>query len=71
MDNREGPSLNKIYYKRSTDNNLTWEPDVTIAGDSARAFAPSLAVADSVGHIVWQDGRAGMRFTIAVPSIKV
>jgi Neuraminidase (sialidase) len=52
-DNRE------IYYKRSTDNGVTWEGDQRLTEDDNRSWNPSIAVWDSIVHVVWFDDRDG------------
>jgi len=56
-DNRDGNF--EIYYKRSTDNGVSWEKDtrLTFAPDSS-AY-PAIAVSDSDVHVVWVDRRYG------------
>lgn len=51
--------LAEIYYKRSTDNGITWEPDLRLTNDSLRSWWPTIAVGDSAVHIVWTDDRPG------------
>jgi hypothetical protein len=46
-DKRNGG--NELYYKRSTNNGLTWSPDMLLTS----GFYPSLAVSDSVVYVVW------------------
>ncbi|MBI4722367.1 MAG: exo-alpha-sialidase, partial [Candidatus Stahlbacteria bacterium] len=50
MDNRDGN--HEIYYKRSLDNGNTWEPDVRLTNDPNNFWFPSIAVRDSIVHIV-------------------
>jgi hypothetical protein len=56
-DNRDGNT--EIYYKRSTDNGTTWEMDTRITDNVAWSERPSVAVCDSIIHVVWYDGRLG------------
>jgi hypothetical protein len=53
FDDRDGN--NEIYYKRSTNAGVTWEPDVrrTINGSSSRY--PSVSSQGTFVHIVWED----------------
>jgi len=57
----DGPvSPSNIFYKHSTDNGITWQPDVQLTNSStAISIAPSLTVFDSMVHLVWQDNRDG------------
>jgi hypothetical protein len=56
-DNRDGNT--EIYYKRSTDNGTTWGIDRRLTVDSAWSERPSVALSDSLVHVVWYDGRLG------------
>jgi hypothetical protein len=56
-DNRDGNY--EIYYKRSTDDGITWEEDTRLTFDDATSEWPSIAVFDSLIHIVWVDNRTG------------
>ncbi len=49
----------EIYYKRSIDNGTSWEADVRLTNDPAYSFYPSVAIAGSAVHVVWQDMRDG------------
>jgi hypothetical protein len=49
----------EIFYKRSTDAGLNWEPDLRITYDPAVSYTPSLALSGSGLHIVWADMREG------------
>ena len=54
-----GISNTEIYYKRSVDNGETWGIDERITDDPADSYCPSVAVCDSIVHIVWYDFRDG------------
>lgn len=58
FDNQDGGQY-EIYYKRSTDEGVTWEPDVRLTDDPAVSFGPCVAVSGSNVHVVWQDTRDG------------
>jgi hypothetical protein len=47
----------EIYYKRSTDEGLTWGTDTRLTNNSAVSWYPSVAVSGSTVHVVWQDLR--------------
>ena len=49
----------EIYYKRSGDGGITWEPDVCLTVDPGYSGSPSIAVTGSNVHIVWEDDRDG------------
>jgi hypothetical protein len=50
----------EIFYKRSTDEGKSWGPD-TLLSDSMVTMSerPSIAVSDSIIHVVWADKRDG------------
>lgn len=48
-----------IYHKRSTDGGITWEPSNLLSNDPANSLSPSIAISDSVVHVVWMDNRNG------------
>jgi hypothetical protein len=50
---------NEIYFKRSTDQGLSWSTDNRLTNNSAYSLNPSLAVSDSFLHVVWGDSRDG------------
>jgi len=49
----------KIFYKRSTDGGITWEPDTTLTNDSAAVYPPVLAASGKLVHVAWMDQRDG------------
>ncbi len=55
-DSRGGPNA-QIYYKRSTDSGLNWNPGERLSIDPDDSITPTIAVAHSNVHVVWQDGR--------------
>ena len=57
VDSRDGNS--EIYYKKSTDNGLTWGDDTRLTNDPVVSANPSIAVSDNNLHIVWIDWRDG------------
>ena len=52
-DNRDGNY--EIYYKRSTDDGVTWGSDTRLTTDNAVSQRPSLAVSGNFVHMVWND----------------
>jgi hypothetical protein len=54
-DNRDGNY--EIYYKRSDDGGVTWGADTRLTDDPNWSYAPSVAVAGSEVHVVWEDDR--------------
>ena len=59
QDNRTGDF--EIYYKRSTDGGQNWDPDTRLTNKNADSDKPSIALSESVVHLVWQDFRDGNR----------
>lgn len=53
FDNRDGNY--EIYYKRSTDDGAAWSSDMRLTTDNAVSQRPSIAVAGSFVHLVWND----------------
>jgi hypothetical protein len=49
----------EIYYKRSTDNGITWEPDIRLTNAATESWLPSVAISDTILHVVWRDERDG------------
>jgi hypothetical protein len=54
-DERDGNS--EIYYKVSTDGGISWGSDTRLTNNSALSRSPSVSVAGSVVHVVWDDER--------------
>ena len=57
-DNRLGPSLEEVFYKRSTDQGSTWTPDTALTLPPNDIFAPSIATSGLTVHLAW-DARPG------------
>jgi hypothetical protein len=57
-DKRDGNI--EIYYIKSTDNGLNWEPEIRLTDDPADSGLPSIAVSGSNVHVVWTDSRNGL-----------
>jgi hypothetical protein len=57
-DNRDENS--EIYYKRSTDEGVSWGADTRLTNNSAYSDYPSITVSGSVVHVVWFDNRDGI-----------
>jgi hypothetical protein len=57
VDLRDGNA--EIYYKRSTNDGLSFGPDVRLTTNSAASFACSAAASGSDVHVVWYDMRQG------------
>jgi hypothetical protein len=56
-DGRLGPP--RIFYTRSLDNGTTWGSDISLTPTAGVAYHPSIAVSDSIVHVVWTDMSAG------------
>jgi len=57
-DNRNG-DVSEIYYKRSLDNGADWGSDIRLTDNPSESREPSVAVSDSLVHVVWHDDRDG------------
>jgi hypothetical protein len=55
FDNRGGSF--KIFYKRSTDEGVTWETDRQLTSASVESRFPSLSIDGQTIHLVWRDRR--------------
>ncbi|NOS84901.1 MAG: T9SS type A sorting domain-containing protein [Ignavibacteria bacterium] len=51
----------EIYYKRSTDNGLTWSADIRLTNSFGWSKHPSIAISGQTIHIVWWDWRDGYK----------
>jgi len=49
----------EIYYKRSTDNGLTWGSDTRLTSNTAISQAASVAAFGKNVYVAWEDDRAG------------
>ncbi len=57
-DDRSGTP--QIFYKRSSDEGVTWEPDVQLTNNPGFSSSfPCISASDSVVHVVWYDNRDG------------
>jgi hypothetical protein len=56
-DNRDGNY--EIYYKRSTNEGISWEPDVRLTNYAGSSEGPSLSISGIKVHLVWFDNRDG------------
>jgi len=55
-DNRDGNY--EIYYKQSPDGGVTWGPDTRLTNEPSLSCNPSIAVAGTDIHVVWEDERS-------------
>ena len=56
QDYRAG-SKPQVYYKRSTDDGLNWNPGERLSIDPEESLTPSIAVAHHNVHVAWRDYR--------------
>ncbi|HZV71133.1 MAG TPA: SBBP repeat-containing protein [Saprospiraceae bacterium] len=56
-DKRDGQ--NEIYYKRSTNGGLSWTADTRLTNNAGESIKPSVAIADTLVHVIWEDLRNG------------
>ncbi|TSA28304.1 MAG: T9SS C-terminal target domain-containing protein [Bacteroidetes bacterium] len=56
-DFRNGSDIVEIYYKRSEDGGESWGEDTRLTFAGSWSESPSIAIGDSVIHIVWYDWR--------------
>ncbi len=56
-DGRDGNP--EIYYKRSSDDGVTWGNDVRLTNEPADSYHPILAASNNNIHLVWYDLRDG------------
>ncbi len=64
FDTRDGQN-GEIYYRRSTDNGLSWRDAVRISFDTARSEFPCVAAEGEDVIVVWRDNR-GSRFSYEI-----
>ncbi|MBN8583501.1 MAG: T9SS type A sorting domain-containing protein [Ignavibacteria bacterium] len=48
-----------MYYKRSTNAGVSWEPDIRLTNSSGDSYNPSLVVSGTFLHLTWEDLRDG------------
>ncbi len=53
MDTRDGNT--EVYYKRSTDEGISWEADVRLTNNASPSSYPSISVSGLEVHVVWRD----------------
>ena len=53
MDTRDGNT--EVYYKRSTDEGVSWEADVRLTNNASPSVYPSISVSGLEVHVVWRD----------------
>jgi hypothetical protein len=49
----------ELYYKRSTDNGVSWSADTRLTNNPAVQWYPSVSASGSGLYVVWQDARDG------------
>ncbi len=58
QDQRTGGTL-EIYYLRSTDNGITWDPEIRLTNDPQSSYYPSVSVSGTLVYVLWEDNRDG------------
>ena len=58
-DYRVPASNEQVFYKRSTDNGLTWGPDIQLTSVISSATDPAIVAVGLTLHLVWADIRTG------------
>ncbi len=58
-DDPNGDIEAEIYFKKSTDNGITWSNDFRLTNSVRMSENPSISVSNSTIHIVWADSRMG------------
>jgi len=56
-DNSDGNF--EIYYGLSTNEGLTWQPNIRLTYNQYDSYRPSIAAQDTMLHIIWNDNRDG------------
>jgi hypothetical protein len=56
-DNTDGNY--EIYYTRSTNGGTNWQANTRLTFDTAGSYRPSIAVSDTMLHLIWNDSRDG------------
>ena len=59
-ERHDGPD-GEIYYMRSTDEGAHWCSAVRLTNNPAYTLNPTIAVSDSIVHVLWNDSRDGNR----------
>jgi hypothetical protein len=59
QDSRFGWYNNEIYYRRSTDDGVTWSSELRLTEDTTFSNAPSVAMSGSNVHVAWEEMRDG------------
>jgi hypothetical protein len=55
----DSPGNPEIYYKRSSDNGVTWSVAVRLTHSAGDSYFPRIAVSGSSTHVVWHDNTPG------------
>ncbi len=58
-DSRHGFTNNEIYYRRSTDDGITWGVETRLTENDNFSNIPSVAVAENNVHVAWEENRDG------------
>jgi len=52
-------SNTEIYYNRSVNAGVNWGDDIRLTNNDGYSSQPSIAVSDTIVHVVWRDNRDG------------
>ena len=58
-DSRLGWWNNEIFYRRSTDDGVTWDVEEQLTSDTTFSNTPSIAVSEDNVYVAWEDVRDG------------
>ncbi len=58
-DERNGLANAEIYYKRSSNNGVSWSSDLRLTNSSGQSWNPFVSASGSYVHVVWDDDRWG------------
>jgi len=55
------PYGNVVGYNHSTDEGISWSPDILLAGDTSLTLCPTVSASGPAVHVVWWSDRVGNR----------
>jgi hypothetical protein len=54
-----GNGHSEVYYRRSSDQGVTWGPETRLTYDTAMSYSPTVFPSDSNVDVAWEDNRNG------------
>ncbi|MBM3331421.1 exo-alpha-sialidase [candidate division WOR-3 bacterium] len=54
-----GNGHSEVYYRRSSDQGVTWGPETRLTRDTAMSYSPTVYPHGSTVDVAWEDGRDG------------